>query len=51
MQTKTKGGSDEKMITMEKHLAMLVKEGKIDLLEAQKWTNNILAFADVMKRG
>ncbi len=51
MQTKTKGGSDEKMITMEKHLAMLVKEDKVDLLEAQKWANNILSFADVMKRG
>lgn len=51
MQTKTKGGSDEKMITMEKHLAMLVKEDKVDLLEAQKWANNIISFADVMKRG
>lgn len=51
MQTKTKGGSDEKMITMEKHLAMLVKQDKIDLLEAQKWANSIISFADVMKRG
>ncbi len=51
MQTKTKGGSDEKMITMEKHLSMLVKADKIDLLEAQKWANNVLSFADVMKRG
>lgn len=51
MQTKTRGGSDEKMITMEKHLAMLVKEDKVDLLEAQKWANNIISFADVMKRG
>ncbi len=51
MQTKTKDGPNEKMITMEKHLAMLVKEDKIDLLEAQKWVNNILAFADIMKRG
>ncbi len=50
MQTKTKSGSDEKMITMEKHLAMLVKEDKVDLLEAQKWVNNITSFADMMKR-
>ncbi|MHC4103568.1 MAG: type IV pilus twitching motility protein PilT [Planctomycetota bacterium] len=50
MQTKTKDGPDEKMITMEKHLAMLVKEGKVDLLEAQKWANNITSFTDVMKR-
>jgi len=51
MQTKTKSGPDEKMITMEKHLAMLVKEDKVDLLEAQKWVNNIISFTDVMKRG
>jgi twitching motility protein PilT len=50
MQTKTKSGPDEKMITMEKHLAMLVKEDKVDLLEAQKWVNNITSFADIMKR-
>jgi hypothetical protein len=36
---------------MEKHLAMLVKEDKVDLLEAQKWANNVISFADVMKRG
>jgi twitching motility protein PilT len=51
MQTKTKAGPDEKMITMEKHMAMLVKEDKVDLLEAQKWVNNITSFTDVMKRG
>ncbi|MCJ7778074.1 MAG: type IV pilus twitching motility protein PilT, partial [Sedimentisphaerales bacterium] len=51
MQTKTKDRPDEKMITMEKHLAMLVKEDKVDLLEAQKWANNIISFTDVMKRG
>jgi twitching motility protein PilT len=51
MQTKTKSGPDEKMITMEKHMAMLVKEDKVDLLEAQKWVNNITAFTDMMKRG
>ena len=50
MQTKTKDKPDEKMITMEKHLALLVKEDKLDLLEAQKWVNNIISFTDVMKR-
>ncbi len=50
MQTKTKDRPDEKMITMEKHLAMLVKEDKVDLLEAQKWVNNITSFTDIMKR-
>lgn len=50
LQTKTKNRPDEKMITMEKHLAMLVKEDKVDLLEAQKWVNNITSFTDMMKR-
>lgn len=51
LQTKTKDKPDEKMITMEKHLAMLVKEDKVDLLEAQKWANNITSFTDIMQRG
>ncbi len=38
------------MMTMERHLAKLVKDDKIDLLEAQKWANNLLAFTDAMKR-
>ncbi|GAI18159.1 unnamed protein product [marine sediment metagenome] len=38
------------MITMEKHLAMLVKDDKLDLLEAQKWANNLTSFVDIMKR-
>ncbi len=50
LQTKTKNKPDEKMITMEKHLAMLVKGDKVDLLEAQKWANNLTSFVDVMKR-
>jgi Tfp pilus assembly pilus retraction ATPase PilT len=50
LQTKTKDKPDEKMITMEKHLAMLVKDGKLDLLEAQKWANNLTSFVDIMKR-
>lgn len=50
MQTKTKSGPDEKMITMERHMAILVKQNKVDLREAQKWVNNITTFADAMKR-
>lgn len=50
MQTKTKSRPDEKMITMEKHLSMLVKQGKIDLLEAQKWANNVKTFVDCMQQ-
>ena len=51
LQTKTKNKPDEKMMTMEKHLSMLVKQDRVDLLEAQKWANNITSFVDAMKRG
>jgi twitching motility protein PilT len=50
LQTKTKNKPDEKMIAMESHLAMLVKDGKIDLQEARKWANSPVCFIDAMKR-
>ena len=50
LQTKTRDKPDEKMISMEKHLAMLVKAEKVDLLEAQKWANDMKAFVDCMER-
>lgn len=48
LQTKTRNQVDEKMMTMERHLAMLVKQGVIDLFEAQKWANDIKSFQDAM---
>lgn len=51
LQTKTRNQPDEKMITLEKHLAMLVKQEKIDLLEAKRWANDLKCFADAMQRG
>jgi twitching motility protein PilT len=50
LQTRTRNAPDEKMITMERHLAMLVKQDKVDLLEAKKWVNNIKAFTDCIKQ-
>lgn len=50
LQTKTQDAPDQKMITMESHLARLVKEGKVDILEAKKWANNLKAFMDCMQR-
>jgi twitching motility protein PilT len=50
LQTKTKNKPEEKMITLERHLAMLVRAGKVDLLEAKKWANNITSFIDAMKQ-
>ena len=49
MQVKTKNQPDEKMITFERHLAILVKHGVVDLLEAQKWTNDMKSFQDALK--
>ena len=50
LQTKTKNKPDENMITMESHLARLVKQDKIDLLEAKKWANNLNSFIDAMQQ-
>jgi twitching motility protein PilT len=50
LQTKTRNRMDEKMTTMEKHMATLVKQEKVDLLEAQKWANDLKAFVDCMQR-
>ena len=50
LQTKTKDKPGEKMITMEKHLAMLVKDDRLDLLEAKKWANNLSSFVDAMNQ-
>ncbi len=50
LQTKTQNRPDEKMMTMERHLAELVKADKIDLLEAKLWTNDLKCFLDAMQR-
>jgi twitching motility protein PilT len=49
LQTKTGPKPDEKMTTMERHLAMLVKQDKIDILEAKKWANDLKSFTDAMQ--
>ncbi len=48
LQTKTQNRHDEKMITMERHLARLVKEDVIEFEEAQRWANNLSTFAEAM---
>ncbi len=48
LQVKTKNQVEEKMVTMERHLALLVKRGIVDLREAQKWANDIKSFQDAM---
>jgi Tfp pilus assembly pilus retraction ATPase PilT len=48
LQVKTKDQPDERMMTLERHLSMLVKQGEVDLLEAQKWANDLKCFIDAM---
>ncbi len=48
LQVKTKNQTEEKMVTMERHLATLVKQGAVDLREAQKWANDLKCFQDAM---
>ena len=50
LQTRTQEKSDQKMITLERHIAQLVKQDKVDVTEAQKWANNIKAFQDCLQR-
>ena len=50
LQTKVKNEPGEKMITMESHLARLVKDEKVDILEAQKWANKVSCFVDAVKQ-
>ena len=50
LQIKTQDRPDEKMMTLEKHLATLVKADKVDLLEAKKWANDIKSFITAMKQ-
>lgn len=48
LQTKTKNKPDEKMMALENHLALLVKDGSIDAVEARKWANDLNCFIHAM---
>jgi twitching motility protein PilT len=50
MQTSTRNIPDEKMTTLERHLARLVKEDKVNMIEAQKWANDINSLIDAVER-
>jgi len=49
LQTKTGAKPEENMTTLERHLATLVKQDKVDLLEAKKWANDLKSFNDAMQ--
>jgi len=50
LQTRTKDVPAERMITLERHLAVLVRDGKVSPLEAEKWANHPSAFLDEMRQ-
>jgi len=50
LQTRTKDVPEERMMTLERALAMLVQKGQVTPLEAEKWANHPTVFLDEMKR-
>jgi twitching motility protein PilT len=50
LQSHTRDVPEERMLTLERSLAMLVKAGLVSPLEAEKWTNHPMAFVDEMQR-
>ncbi len=49
LQTRTKDIPEERMITMERSLAMLVRDGKVDAREAERYADDALAFVDELE--
>lgn len=50
LQSRTKDVPDERMMTLERSLALLVRSGKVAPLEAEKWVNHPNSFKDEMLR-
>ncbi len=48
MQTKTRDIPEERMLTMERSLAELVRRGDITAIEAEKWCNDWVSFSNEM---
>lgn len=49
LQTRTKNTSEERMLTLEKCLAGLVRKGLVTPMEAERWANNPTAFVEEMQ--
>jgi len=50
LQTQTKDVPTERMISLERSLAELVRQGAVTPVEAEKWANHPLVFADELRR-
>jgi len=51
LQSRTRDVPEERMLTLERSLATLVKAGLVTPLEAEKWANHPSAFLDEMQTG
>jgi twitching motility protein PilT len=51
LQTRTKDIPEERMTTLERSLANLVRGGKVTPLEAEKWANNPSSFLEELQHG
>ena len=49
LQTRTKDIPEERMITMERSLAMLVRDGKVDAREAERYADDVQAYLDELQ--
>jgi len=49
LQTRTKDVPEERMVTLERSLARLVRAGTVTALEAEKWANHPNAFLDELQ--
>jgi len=50
LQTMTHDKPDEKMVPLERHLATLVRTGRVEMLEAQKWANKLNCLISYIKQ-
>ena len=50
LQTRVRDQSEERMTTMERSLAQLAATGMVTPLEAEKWANDAVAFADALQQ-
>ena len=50
LQTKTRDVPEERMMPLERSLALLVQRGLVSPLEAEKWANHPSAFAAEIER-
>jgi len=50
LQTRTKDVPEERMTTLERSLAALVRSGVVTALEAEKWANHLSALIDELQR-